>query len=164
MERSQANSEQLQIRAPIPGMVVQEIVWRQTGGPGNPQEGDQLWSGQALLRIFSATDMDIQLSVAEPDGAALRPGTRALVRLDAYPTLQFNASFESAAPVASALLGSDIRTFQARFRLEGRDPHLLPDLSAAVDLEVSTGGPVPAVPRAAVQYHQEQAIRRTDRQ
>ena len=120
----------------------------------NPQEGDQLWSGQALLRIFSATDMDIQLSVAEPDGAALRPGTRALVRLDAYPTLQFNASFESAAPVASTVLGSDIRTFQARFRLEGRDPHLLPDLSAAVDLEVSTGGPVPAVPRAAVQYRQ----------
>jgi multidrug efflux pump subunit AcrA (membrane-fusion protein) len=151
MERSQANSERLQIRASIPGMVVQDTVWRRDG-PGQPQEGDQLWSGQALLRIFSATDMDILLSVAEPDGAALKPGTRALVRLDAYPTLQFNATFVSAAPVASTVIGSDVRTFQARFRLEGRDPHLLPDLSAAVDLEVSTGGPVPAIPRAAVQY------------
>jgi len=46
-----------------------------------------------------------------------------------------------------------VRTFQARFRLEGRDPqHLLPDLSAAVDLELSTGSPVLAVPRAAVRY------------
>ena len=54
--------------------------------------------------------------------------------------------------MASTVIGSDVRTFQARFRLEGRDPHLLPDLSAAVDLEVSTEGPVPAVPRAAVRY------------
>jgi multidrug efflux pump subunit AcrA (membrane-fusion protein) len=154
LERSQANAAQLQIRAPIPGMVVQESVWRPGGqGQGQPQEGDQLWTGQALLRIFSPTGMDIQLSVAEPDGAALKPGTRALVRLDAYPSLQFNAFFESAAPVASTLLATDVRTFQARFRLEGRDPqHLLPDLSAAVDLELSTGSPVLAVPRAAVRY------------
>jgi multidrug efflux pump subunit AcrA (membrane-fusion protein) len=152
LERSQANATQLQIRALIPGMVVQESVWRQDG-PGQPQEGDQLWTGQALLRIFSPTDMDIQLSVAEPDGAALKPGTRALVRLDAYPSLQFNASFESAAPVASTLLATDVRMFQARFRLERRDPqHLLPDLSAAVDLELSTGSPVLAAPRAAVRY------------
>lgn len=154
LERSQANAAQLQIRAPIPGMVAQESVWRPGGqGQGQPQEGDQLWTGQALLRIFSPTGMDIQLSVAEPDGAALKPGTRALVRLDAYPSLQFNAFFESAAPVASTLLATDVRTFQARFRLEGRDPqHLLPDLSAAVDLELSTGSPVLAVPRTAVRY------------
>jgi hypothetical protein len=29
-----------------------------------------------------------------------------------------------------------IRTFSARFRLVGSDPHLLPDLSAAIDIEV----------------------------
>ncbi len=151
MERAQDNAAKLQIRAPIAGMAAQEVVWRR-GGPGNPQEGDQLWSGQSLLRIFSATDMEIQLTVGEPDGAALKPGTRAAVRLDAYPALEFSAVFQSAAPVAASLVDSDIRTFLARFRLEGRDPHLLPDLSAAVDLEAGTDRPVLAAPRAAIWY------------
>jgi hypothetical protein len=128
-------------------------VWRRDG-PGQPQEGDQLWPGQALMKIFSATDMNIQLAVAEPDGAALKPGTRALVRLDAYPAVQFHAAFESAAPVASTVIGADIRTFLARFRLEERDPHLLPDLSASLDIEVSTDKPVLAAPRRSVRYRQ----------
>jgi hypothetical protein len=47
----------------------------------------------------------------------------------------------SASPVASSALGSPIKTFSARFRLDKSDPHLLPDLSAAVVLEpVAKGG------------------------
>ena len=41
----------------------------------------------------------------------------------------------SASPVASSALGSPIKTFTARFRLDKSDPHLLPDLSAAVVLQ-----------------------------
>jgi hypothetical protein len=37
--------------------------------------------------------------------------------------------------VASSALGSPIKTFSARFRLDKSDPHLLPDLSAAVVLQ-----------------------------
>jgi HlyD family secretion protein len=151
MERAQANSDRLQIRAPIAGMVAQETVWRREG-PGQPQEGDQLWSGQALMRVFSPADMNILVSVAEPDGAALKPGAQALVQLDAYPGLQFHASFESAAPVASSLDRGDVRIFVARFRLEGRDPHLLPDLLASLDIEVSADKPVLAAPRQTVRY------------
>ena len=54
------------------------------------------------------------------------------VRLDAYPDLVFPARFVSASPVAASALGSPIKTFAARFRIEKSDPHLLPDLSAAV--------------------------------
>jgi len=151
MERAQANSDRLQIRAPIAGMVAQETVWRREG-PGQPQEGDQLWSGQALMRIFSPADMNILVSVAEPDGAALKPGAQALVQLDAYPGLRFHALFESAAPVASSLDRGTVRIFVARFRLEGRDPHLLPDLLASLDIEVSTEEPVLAAPRETVRY------------
>jgi hypothetical protein len=61
--------------------------------------------------------------------------------LDAYPDLVFEAHMVSASPVASSALGSPIKTFSARFRLDKSDPHLLPDLSAAVVLEpVAKGG------------------------
>jgi multidrug efflux pump subunit AcrA (membrane-fusion protein) len=151
MERAQSNAARLEIRAPIAGMVSHEVVWRRDG-VGDPQEGDQLWSGQSLLRIFSSADMEIQLTVAEPDGTALQPGARALVHLDAYPNLEFHASLVSAAPVASSLLDSTIRNFPARFRLEERDPHLLPDLAASADLEIATDRPVPCLARTAVHY------------
>ncbi len=154
LERAQDNAERLQIRSPLAGMVVQDVIWRSgQNQPGHPQEGDQLWAGQPLVKVFAATAMQVLVSVAEPDGALLAPGIRAQVRLDAYPEVAFPAHFDTASPVASGGDGS-ASTFAARFRLESDDRRLLPDLSAAVDVELSTAGPVVAVPRAALRYRQ----------
>jgi len=156
-ERAQDNAEKLVIKAPIPGMVSRENSWHNdTFGPA--QEGDQLWPGEPLLRIFDPSAMEVDVAVSEPDGAALSEGSQATVRLDAYPALTFKGHFDSASPVATALLDSTVRTFPARFRLDEQDPHLLPDLSAAVDLEVIAKEPAVLVPRAAVHYRQGKAF------
>ena len=131
LERAQRNSERLVIHAPLAGMVALENIWR-SGSMGHAQEGDQLYSGQPLIRIFDPSQMQVETLVGEPDGAILAPGARAKVRLDAYPELTFDAHFVSASPVAASALGAPIKTFAARFRLDQSDPHLLPDLSAAV--------------------------------
>jgi HlyD family secretion protein len=134
LERAQRNSERLIIHAPLAGMVALENIWR-SGSMGHAQEGDQLFSGQPLIRIFDPSQMEVETLVGEPDGAILAPGARAKVRLDAYPELMFDAHFISASPVAASALGAPIKTFFARFRLDRSDPHLLPDLSAAVIVE-----------------------------
>jgi multidrug efflux pump subunit AcrA (membrane-fusion protein) len=152
-ERALGNSEKLLLKASIPGMVARENSWHNdTFGPA--QEGDQLWPGQPLLRIFDPAAMEVEVSVGEPDNAALDQGSQATVRLDAYPSMTFKAHLDSASPVATALLDSVVRTFAARFRMDEQDPHLLPDLSAAVDLEVIAKEPALLVPRAAVHYRQ----------
>ncbi len=69
------------------------------------------------------------------------PGARADVYLDAYPELRFQALFESASPVATSGFNSPVKTFMARFRLMANDPHLLPDLSAAVVVQPGGGKP-----------------------
>jgi HlyD family secretion protein len=51
-------------------------------------------------------------------------------------------------------LDSLVRSFSARFRLDEHDPHLLPDLSAAVDLYVIEKLPALLIPREAVHYRQ----------
>jgi HlyD family secretion protein len=134
IQRQATNSEKLTVRSPIRGMVALENVWR-NNSVGHPQEGDQLWPGNALLRVFDPSQMEIELNVGEPDGAVLVKGAKGAVHLDAFPDLAFSASFESASPVATAALGTPIKTFTARFRLDQSDPRLLPDLSAAVDIE-----------------------------
>ncbi len=133
LDRALSNADKLQIHAPLDGMVALENVWRNSS-MGKAQEGDQLWPGQGLIRLFDPTEMEVRVQVGEPDDAALAPGCRAMVRLDAYPDLTFDAHLVSASPVASSALGSPIKTFSARFRLDKSDPHLLPDLSAAVVL------------------------------
>jgi len=79
--------------------------------------------------------------VAETDRTALTGATRVTVRVDAYPDLALTGHFVSASPMAASALGSPIKTFTALFRLDQTDPRLMPDLSAAVVIDVpSTGG------------------------
>jgi multidrug resistance efflux pump len=136
VDRAVANSSQLELHARIDGMVALQNVFR-NNSLGHPREGDQLWGGSPLMRIFDPSEMEIELSVGEPDGAILIPGAKAKVRLDAYPGLTFTGHLVSASPVATAPIGSKVKTFSARFALDQNDPHLLPDLSAAADIEVS---------------------------
>jgi multidrug resistance efflux pump len=135
VDRAQANIGKLALRAPLSGMVALQNVYR-NNSMGHAEEGDQLWPGSPLLRLFDPTDMEVEASIQEPDVIALAQNTRATVYLDAYPGKGFQATFESASPVASSGMDDPIKTFSARFRLSTSDPHLLPDLSAAVDIEV----------------------------
>lgn len=133
LERIRSNLDRLVIRAPQGGMIAHENTWR-SGSMGPPQEGDQMWPGQPVLRIFDPSSMVVEASVNEPDLAALQPAVRAALYLDAYPGVDFEAELVSASPVATAGLDSPVRTFSARFRVLSSDPRLLPDLSAALEL------------------------------
>jgi multidrug resistance efflux pump len=134
LDRAQTNIRKLEIQAPLAGMVAVLNVWR-SNSQGKPQEGDQLFRGQGLVSIFDPREMAVRCSVGEPDGAALAPGARATVYLDAYPDLALPAHVEFVSPVAASALGSPIKSFSALFKLEKTDPRLMPDLSAAVVLE-----------------------------
>ena len=85
---------------------------------GHAQEGDQLYRGQPIVSIFDPTEMLVRCAVGEPDGAALVPGSKATVYLDAYPDLALPAHFEFASPVAVSALGSPIKSFTAVFKLD----------------------------------------------
>lgn len=134
LDRARTNMQLLSIRAGLAGVVAHQNVYR-NNSMGHPQEGDQLWRGQAVVSIFDPSEMLVRCAVGEPDGAALAPGSKALVYLDAYPDLSFPAHFEFASPVASSALGSPIKTFTAVFKLDTSDVHLMPDLSAAVVIQ-----------------------------
>lgn len=141
LERVNRNLDRLAIKAPQEGMIAVENVWR-NGSMGQPQEGDQMFPGQPLVRIFDPSEMIIDVQVGEPDVAILAGMAKAKVYLDAYPDVVFDAILESSSPVAAAGLDSPVRTFTTRFRIQQQDPRLLPDLSAS--LEISLPRPVTA--------------------
>jgi multidrug efflux pump subunit AcrA (membrane-fusion protein) len=139
LERAQSNMKKLELHAVLAGVVAHQNLYR-NNSMGHAQEGDQLYRSQPLVSIFDPAEMLVRCAVGEPDGAALVLGTKATVYLDAYPDLALPAHFEFASPVASSALGSPIKTFSAVFKLDKTDPHLMPDLSAAVVLVASETG------------------------
>lgn len=133
IERIRSNMNRLIVKSPQEGMVALENIWK-SGSMGPPQEGDQLWPGQPVLRVFDPARMIVDALVNEPDIASVNKLTKARLYLDAYPGAVFDAELESASPVATAGLESPVRTFSARFRVLGNDARLLPDLSAALEV------------------------------
>jgi multidrug resistance efflux pump len=147
LERIQANLKQLSIQAPHDGMVSLETIWRQ-GSMGPPQEGDQVWPGMPILRVFNPSTMVVLATIDEPDFAQLSRTTRARVFLDAYPGVVFDAELQSASVVATAGMDSPVRNFTAVFRILQQNAQLLPDLSAALEIEPVTAASSTARPAA----------------
>lgn len=138
MQRAEDNIQKLSIHAPLSGMVVHEMTYR-ASSYGHAQVGDQMNRSYPLVSIFDPSEMQVRCAVNEADIRTLTPGSTAVVHLDAYPDLELTAHFSYASPVASSALGTPIKSFAAVFRIDKPDKHLLPDLSAAVVLQLPQG-------------------------
>ena len=73
------------------------------------------------------------------------------IGLDAYPELSFGGKIASIATVAqTSAFSGKARTLIVLFSINGTDPKLLPDLSSAVDIELSRQADALVVPRDTV--------------
>jgi HlyD family secretion protein len=142
MLHAQTNAALMVIRSPIDGIVVYNTIWKQ-GNMGEVQEGDQIRPGMAFMQVVDPSVMEVHVLVNQQDLATLNVGQPARVHLDAYPDLAFRGKLESIDPMGKrGDFSSKLRNFSATFSIEGNDPRLMPDLSAAVDIE-RADAPVP---------------------
>lgn len=149
LERLQTNLERLAIKAPQDGMIAYENTWRQ-GSMGPPQVGDRMYPGMPIMRIFNPNRMVVLATVDEPDFASVSTASQAKVYLDAYPGEAFDAKLRAASPIATSGLDTPVRTFTVTFGIEQQSPHLLPDLSAALEIQrVAPPVPSQAPPQSA---------------
>jgi HlyD family secretion protein len=141
MLHAQANSERMQIHSPIDGVVVLNTIWKE-GKMGEVQDGDQVRPGVPFMQVVDPSRMEVQVPVNQEDFLSLRVGQTAKVHLDAYPQMVFPGKLEEMAPIGrNGDFSSKLRTFAVVFSIEGSDTRLMPDLSAAVDVDVAaTGG------------------------
>jgi len=103
------------------------------------------------MQVIDPAAMRVRVLVNQADVRFLGEGQTARVRLDAYPELVFPGTLERIAAIAKVSdLSEGVRTFAALFALKGQEPRLLPDLSAAVDVELERKDDVLVAPRDAV--------------
>jgi multidrug efflux pump subunit AcrA (membrane-fusion protein) len=139
MMHAQANSELMQIHAPIEGVVVLNTIWK-GGTMGDVQEGDRVEPGTPFMQVVNPAAMQVRVEANQQDFPSLQIGQTAKVRLDAYPDLVFPGNVEQLAPIGEHGSFSDkLRAFAVIVSIRGNDPKLMPDLSAAVDVDVAGG-------------------------
>jgi HlyD family secretion protein len=137
MMHAQANADLMQIRSPIDGVAVLNTIWKQ-GTMGEVQEGDQVRPGVPFMQVVNPAAMQVRVLANQEDFPSLRVGQAAKVRLDAYPEMVFPAKLEQLAPVAEGGdFSNKLRVFAVIVGIEGNDPKLMPDLSAAVDVDLT---------------------------
>lgn len=140
MLHAQANSALMQIHSPIDGIVVLNTIWKQ-GNMGEVQEGDQVRPGVPFMQVVDPAIMEVHVQVNQQDLLGLRLGEKVQVHLDAYSDLAFEGQLESIDPMGTrGDFSAKIRNFNATFSITGHDPRLMPDLSAAVDVDDAGAG------------------------
>ena len=80
--------------------------------------------------------MQVRAKVNQADIAHVSVGRAAQVRLDAYPDLVFDGRVVQVAPLAvRSALSPRVRTFAAIVAIDGAHELLMPDLSAAIEIQ-----------------------------
>jgi biotin carboxyl carrier protein len=150
MRAAEGNAEKMVIKSPIPGMVVLRMVWR-PGQQVEIQEGEEARPGTGIMQVVDPSSMLVRVKVNQADVHLLRAGLPAAISLDAYPELRFQGRVIQVAPVGTtSMLTNRVRNFVAIVSIQGNHPKLMPDLSAAVDVELERKDNVIVVPRDAV--------------
>ena len=79
--------------------------------------------------------MRVRARVNQADIAGLSVAQAAQITLDSYPARTFQGRLEQLSHVgATSSMSNRVRTFLAVFSIDGSDPHLMPDLAAAIDV------------------------------
>ncbi len=132
------------------GVVVYNTIWL-GGRMGTVQRGEQVRPGVPFLQVVDPSRMEVRVELNHVDLLEAHPGRQARMRLDAYPGMMLPAVLDELSPLGhTGQFTEMVRSFAARFLVQGNDPRLLPDLSAAMDLILKTENNVLVVPYQSV--------------
>jgi RND family efflux transporter MFP subunit len=157
MDHAIDNARALTVQSPIDGLVVPKMTWK-GNGPADIQEGDEMSPGAPVLQVVNQSSMQVRARINQADLPVVRVGLPVTVRLDAYPDLAMSGRITQIAPIGvSGSFSPRVRAFAAVITVDGTNPRLLPDLTAAIDVEVERIKNALVVPREAVQMDGDRA-------
>jgi len=155
VEVQQRKLDEGSVHAPCDGVV----VYGTSGDAASPVKisvGMIPFEGMPLLYLPDTSSMVVDAEISEFDLGKVQPGSRAELRLDAYPEARFTGEVASVGALArqkiSRITGkaTGVKVFDVRVRVLDDDERLKPGLSTTVDFLVSEHAGALYVPLAAV--------------
>lgn len=140
------------LRAPKAGLVV---YGRERGRRGDDPvaEGTDVREGKEIIRIPDMQDMLVEVDIHESSVKQVRPGQKAVIRVDAIPNRSFPGSVEYVSLVPSSQsswLNPNLKVYLTKVRLEKVADEVKPGMHAQVEIVIEELGNVLQVPVAAV--------------
>jgi multidrug resistance efflux pump len=149
--RHRVDLSRFTVRTPISGTVILQII-RRNQEQVQVRVGDQVSPGQTFLRVVDLAALRVDTMVNQAESEHVRIGQKATIRFDAYPDIKLPGRVFSTGMMATGGRRSNyyIRRVPVRIVIEGKDPRVLPDLTASADVVVSEETDRILVPRQAV--------------
>ncbi|MCX6609774.1 MAG: HlyD family efflux transporter periplasmic adaptor subunit [Acidobacteria bacterium] len=151
-DRHKADLKKFVVSAAMDGLAVVQPVFR---GSENDtiKVGDIVAPGQVAMKIVDPKSMQVEGNINQTEVSQFRIGETAKITVDAFPGMSLKGRLYSVG--ALAVMGgrqqSFIRTIPVRVAIEGFDPKLIPDLSAAAEVLTGTGDDKAVlIPRGAI--------------
>lgn len=123
-------------RSPVGGIVTEKKA----------VQGMRFMPGETLYQVTDLRSVWVIADVFEQDIGSLKPGSKATVRINAYPEKAFSGTVTYVYPTLQA----ETRTIPVRLELANPGHLLKPAMYAQVELPAGDGRPVLAVPDSAV--------------
>jgi HlyD family secretion protein len=117
-----------EVRAPVSGTILErkaekgELITSQfaSGAEGGPQG--------SVVALADLSDLQGELDIAQNDFSRLRPKQKAIVTVDAFPTLKWDGVIAEMSPEANRQKA----TVQVKVQILNPDEHLRPDMNTTV--------------------------------
>jgi multidrug efflux pump subunit AcrA (membrane-fusion protein) len=156
IDRRQRALDNLQLKAPADG-VVNIMLNPRMSSPSQPpmpfRPGDQAWPGAQLIELPDLTSVHLQARVEESDRGRVQTNQRAVIRVDALPDTDLQATLESISVLARPDFSTGFppgRNFDMKIAVDKTDPRLRPGMSATARIAVGRLEAATLVPAGAV--------------
>jgi biotin carboxyl carrier protein len=151
LQRAESNVQKMSMKAPMNGIVVMQSLFR-NGQMNQFREGDNVGPGQTFMQIVDPSSMVLNATINQVDAGLLRLGMKARVRLDAYADVELPGTLVGigAMSKASTFRAGYVGMIPLRFKIEGRDSRIIPDLTGSAEVQLSTVENTVLAPRGSV--------------
>jgi HlyD family secretion protein len=157
LERAQRGLQNLEMRAPVAGMI-NVLPNPRSGGffGGSEQEfreGDRAWAGAAVIELPDLSSIHLEARLDESDRGRLNRGQEAAVKIEAVPDREFKASIDSISVLARVDFSSGWpppKNFDLRLVLLETDQRIRPGMTAVARIATDRIPNVVLVPSEAV--------------
>jgi HlyD family secretion protein len=157
LDRAQRGLQNLEMRAPVGGMV-NVLPNPRSGGffGGSEQEfreGDRAWAGASVIELPDLSSIHVEARLDEADRGRLNMGQEASVKIEAVPEREFKARIDNISVLARVDFSSGWpppKNFDLRLVLLETDPRIRPGMTAVARIATDRIPNVVLVPSEAI--------------
>ena len=155
LEALEKNLAKHEMKAPQTGTLAYAHSYREDG---KVREGTVLYQNQTVFILPDMDRMQVKVGIHETLVSKVKPGQKAVVKVDAFPSTDLYGEVESVSPLSASTRWEPSNNYHVVVTIESfpKDFKLKPGMTAEVEIVVGQYDDVVAVPVQAVTTHSNQ--------